>query len=173
MPSSTYAYFTACSDYPALTTVPPLETLHWFVVDLESNVAITEHFHSPSTAPYCHTLNFIADSSNTYVIVGCDSWEGTTSVAYPIAGAVITTPSSADNAQQTTFGVVTSPVPSIVTVEYFPSPSSTSSQSSSVSSSVNTAAAIGGALGGFASVVLAILAIYKYWSKRKKEPLNP
>jgi hypothetical protein len=171
VPSSTYAYFTACSDYPALTTVPPPDILHWFVVNLKSNMAITEQFHSPSTVPYCHTLNFVADSSNTYMIVGCDSSEGTTSVAYPIAGAVITTPSSG-NAQQTTFGSVTSPVPT-VTVEYIPSPSSTGSQSSSVSSSVNTAAAIGGALGGFASVVLAILAIYKYWSKRKKEPLNP
>jgi hypothetical protein len=115
-------------------------------------------------------------------MVGCDSWEGTTSVAYPIAGAVITTPSNAspaDSAQQTTFGSIALPVPSTVTVEYIPSPSSTNPQPSSpapissVPSSVNTVAAVGGALGGFASVVLAILAIYKFWSKRKKEPLNP
>ena len=93
-------------------------------------------------------------------------------MAYPIAGAVMTTPSSG-NAQQTTFGSVTSPVPATVTVEYVPAPSSANSQSSSVPSSVNTAAAIGGALGGFASVVIAILAIHKFLSKRKKEPLNP
>jgi hypothetical protein len=122
-------------------------------------------------------VNFIADSSSTYIMVGCDSWEGTTSVAYPIAGAVITNPSNAfpaDSAQQTTFGSIALPVPSTTTVEYIPSPSSTSFQpsspapTSSVPSSVNTVAAVGGALGGFASVVLAILAIYKFWSKRKK-----
>jgi hypothetical protein len=107
---------------------------------------------------------------------GCETWEGTTSIAYPIAGAaVITTQSSASpvssagSAQKTT----------LEPVEY--TPTSTTSQStaspssapvSSVPSGADTAAAIGGALGGFASVVVAILAVYKFWTKNKK-PLNP
>jgi len=111
---------------------------------------------------------------------GCDSWEGTTTIAYPLAGAVITTqPGTGGSAQKTTLESVTLQVASTTTAEYSPSSVSSPSGSSnpaaasSVPSGVNIAAAIGGALGGFASVVVAILAVYKFWSKKKKEPLNP
>jgi hypothetical protein len=109
---------------------------------------------------------------------GCESWEGTASIGYLVAGAAaITTQSSAplESSGQTTRGSVALPVPSTVTVEYIPpstSPQSTSSPASTVPSGVNTAAAIGGALGGFASVVLAILAVHKVWTKNKGKPLN-
>jgi hypothetical protein len=182
VPSITYGYFTACSDYSALATDSTSSILQWFVVYTESKAAKTEKFHSQSSFPYCHTVKFIADSSDTYTMFGCDSWEGPTTVAYPIAGAVITTQSDAsptNTRQQTTGGSVALPGPSTIIVEYTPSPASINSQSSSpapassVPSGINTAAAIGGALGGFASVVVAILAIYQFLRKRKKEPLNP
>jgi hypothetical protein len=109
---------------------------------------------------------------------GCESWEGTTSIGYLVAGAATITPQSSaplEPSGQTTRGSVALPVPSTVTVEYIPpstSPQSTSSPASTIPSGVNTAAAIGGALGGFASVVVAILAVHKVWTKNKKKPLN-
>jgi hypothetical protein len=116
---------------------------------------------------------------------GCDTWEGPTSIAYPIAGAAAVTiqssaslVSSTGFAQNPTFETAASTVPS-TSVQYAPTsttPQSTVSPSSvpasQVASGVDTAAAIGGALGGFASVVLALLAVYKVLTRNKK-PLNP
>ncbi|KAE8442404.1 hypothetical protein EG329_003362 [Mollisiaceae sp. DMI_Dod_QoI] len=110
---------------------------------------------------------------------GCDSWAGTTSIGYLVTGAAAITPQSngpLGSSSQTTLVSVGLPVSSTTTVEHIPSstsPQSTPLPTSSVPSGVNTAAAIGGALGGFASVVLAILALYKFWTKKNKEkPLS-
>jgi hypothetical protein len=106
---------------------------------------------------------------------GCDSWAGTTSIGYLAAGAASITrqPSaSLESSGQTTLVSVALPAPSTVTVEYIPqstSPQSTSSPASTVPSGVNTAAAVGGALGGFASVVVAILAVHQFLTKKNKE----
>jgi hypothetical protein len=130
-------------------------------------------------------MKFIAgtDSSDTYTMFGCGQWESmTSSIAYAIAGAVITTQYAAST-PKTALGSVTSSVQSTKTTMGEYTPSSTSSQAASpspapatsVPSGVNTAGAIGGALGGFASVVVACLAVWKFWTKQKKEkePLNP
>lgn len=164
---SSYVYATACSDYSALTTEPSYETLH-----------------CSSAFPYCQTMNFIADTSDTYTMFGCDSWKASSvGVAYPIAGAaVITTqysPVSSSSPQENTPGLTGTSSQSVTSastpVSTSALPSTTPVSTSSVPNGVNTAAAIGGALGGFASVVLAILAVYKVWNKQKKskEPLNP
>lgn len=136
----------------------------------------SDEYDSGSTLPYCHTLNFISDTSDTYTMFGCDNWKATAiGVALPTAGAVITTqssPVSSGSPQRTTSGL-TGISPSATSTQT--SPLTAPVSTSSVPSGVNMAAAIGGALGGFASVVVAVLAVYKFWSKKNKskEPLNP
>jgi hypothetical protein len=106
---------------------------------------------------------------------GCNPLAGTTSIGYLVTGAAAITPQSSaslETSGQTTLGSVALPIPSTVTVEYIPlstSPQSTSSPASTVPSGINTAAAIGGALGGFASVVVAILAVHRFLTKKNKE----
>ncbi|CZR53654.1 uncharacterized protein PAC_03534 [Phialocephala subalpina] len=160
---SSYLYATACSDYSALTTNPSYETLH-----------------CPSAFPYCQSLNFVSDASDTYTMYGCDTWKATSvGVAYPLAGVAITTQAltSSGAAQKTTPTSTGTDIQSAIStlVSTSTSPSTVPVSTSSVPSGVNTAAAIGGALGGFASVVVAVLAVYKFWSKNRKskEPLNP
>ncbi|KAF4626763.1 hypothetical protein G7Y89_g11393 [Cudoniella acicularis] len=100
---------------------------------------------------------------------GCDTWIGTPSIAYPIAGAAVITIQSSASPGSFAGSSTVEFTPTTTTSQSTPPPSST--PTSSVPSGIDTAAAIGGALGGFASVVVAILAVYTFWTKNKK-PLD-
>jgi hypothetical protein len=173
-----YVIATECADHTLPAAELPWQALQWFVFRTPGHECsmTTKAFHSDAAYPYCNTINFIADSSDTFIMFGCDLSKSTVFIAYPIAGAGSVTLQSSTSTSIEFFPTTSSTVENAPTTTSSTTsrsaPSTSAAPAAQASSPFNTAAAIGGALGGFASVIVAILAVYKFWTKDKK-PVNP